>query len=93
MSVPDLTLGTLDDLMTNYTTAVEEGTHLASGWPGGFVASYFVSKMGVSALARVLARTIGDTVVVNHVHPGYVLTDMTRHYAGPESALTIDRSV
>ena len=47
------------------------------------MASYFVSKIGVSALTKVLARTIGNTntVVVNHVHPGYVLTDMTRHYA------------
>ena len=96
MSVPDLTLAGLDDLMTSYMTAVEAGTHLEAGWPGGFIASHFVasyavSKMGVSALARVLARTMGDTVVVNHVHPGLVATDMGSQYSGPQTALTIDR--
>ena len=96
MSAPDLTLSGLDDLMTSYMTAVEAGTHLEAGWPGGFIASHFVasyavSKMGVSALARVLARTMGDTVVVNHVHPGLVATDMGSQYSGPQTALTIDR--
>lgn len=92
MSAPDLTLAGLDDLMTNYVTAVEAGTHLEDGWPGGFVASYFVSKMGVCLLARVLARTMGDWVGVNHVHPGYVVTDMTRHYQDEsQTPLTIDR--
>ena len=48
--------------------------------------------MGVSALARVLARTKGDTVVVNHVHPGYVITDMTRHYSdGSQTALPMEK--
>ena len=91
MSAPDLTLAGLDDLMTSYMTAVEAGIHLEDGWPGGFVGSYFVSKMGVSALARVLARTMGDSVVINHVHPGFVATDMTRDYSGPLTKLTVDR--
>ena len=77
--------------MTSYMTAVEAGTHLEAGWLGGFVGSYAVSKMGVSALARVLARTMGSTVVVNHVHPGLVATDMGSQYSGPQTALTIDR--
>ena len=77
-------------------TAVEAGTHLEAGWSGGFIASHFVasyavSKMGVSALARVLARTMGDSVVINHVHPGFVATDMTRDYSGPLTKLTVDR--
>ena len=91
MSAPDLTLAGLDDLMTSYMTAVEAGTHLEAGWLGGFVGSYAVSKMGVSALARVLDRTMGDSVVINHVHPGFVATDMTRHYSGPLTKLTVDR--
>ena len=96
MTAPDLTLAGLDDLMTSYMTAVEAGTHLEAGWPGGFIASHFVasyavSKMGVSALARVLARTMGDSVVINHVHPGFVATDMTRDYSGPLTKLTVDR--
>ena len=61
--------------MAIFKAAVEAGNHLEAGWPSGLLASYCVSKIGVSALARVPARTKGDTVVVNHIHPGYVITD------------------
>ena len=92
MTTPDLTLAGLDDLMTSYMTAVNKGSHLEQGWLGGFAGSYCVSKMGVSALARVLARTTGDSVVVNHVHPGYVVTDMNRHLpSGPHTAIPLNR--
>lgn len=50
-----------------------------------------MSKVSVSALSRIQQREIDETrenddVIVNHVHPGYVDTDMTSH-KGP---LTID---
>ena len=92
LSAPGLSLQDLDNLMTSFMAAVEDGSHLEAGWPSGLLASYCVSKMGVSALARVLARTMGDTVVVNHVHPGYVITDMTRHYSdGAQTALPMEK--
>ena len=91
MSAPDLTIAGLDELMISYMTALEAGSHLEAGWPDGSVASYAVSKMGVSALARVLARTMDDKVVVNHIHPGFVHTDMTRQISGLPTAFTIDR--
>ena len=53
--------------------------------------AYMTSKMGLSALSRIqqreMARDEREDIVVNHVHPGYVDTDMTSH-KGP---LTIDR--
>ena len=103
---PNLTVETLDSLMTNFVETAENGTHLEHGWPS---AAYFVSKIGWSALSRLqtlncvcsnifliillrihqrmMAADSRADIVVNHVHPGYVDTDMTSH-KGP---LTIDR--
>ena len=54
------------------------------------------SKMGLSALSRIQQREMGqdkrEDIVVNHVHPGYVDTDMTRGQGpGGLEPLTIDR--
>ena len=54
------------------------------------------SKMGLSALSRIqqreMARDEREDIVVNHVHPGYVDTDMTRGQGpGGLEPLTIDR--
>jgi carbonyl reductase 1 len=43
-----------------------------------------VSKVGVSALSRIQQREMDkarpdDGILINHVHPGYVDTDMTSH--------------
>jgi len=58
------------------------------GWPNS---TYVVSKIGWSALSRIHQREMDSDVrkdiVVNHVHPGYVDTELTSH-KGP---LTIDR--
>ena len=67
----------------------QAGGHSAAGWPG---IAYIVSKIGWSALTRIQQRTLdterpGDDVVVNHVHPGFVSTDINGHM-GP---LSIDR--
>ena len=48
-------------------------------------------QIGLSALTRVLQRVCDqerceDDIVVSHVHPGYVNTDMC-----PQGALTLDR--
>ena len=85
---PELTRATLDALMTNFVETAEAGTHSEAGWPSS---TYFVSKIGWSALSRIQQREMAADpradIVVNHVHPGYVDTDMTSH-KGP---LTIDR--
>lgn len=82
-----LTYDELTQLMNNFIDAANNGNHRDLGWPNS---TYVVSKVGLSALSRIQHREMvksGKTdVVINHVHPGYVDTDMTSH-KGP---LTID---
>jgi len=85
---PDLSVETLDGLMKNFVETAELGTHGDHGWPDS---TYVVSKIGWSALSRIQQRMVDDDprgdIVVTHVHPGYVDTDMTSH----KGTLTIDR--
>jgi len=88
LASPTLTREELDSLMEQFVTTAKAGSHSSHGWPNS---TYVVSKIGWSALSRIHQREMaGDSredIVVNHVHPGYVDTDMTSH-KGP---LTIDR--
>jgi len=59
----------------------KEGKHEQNGWPNS---AYQVSKIAVSAMTRIQQREFTERfpeqdLVVNHVHPGYVDTDMTSH--------------
>lgn len=60
--------------------SAKAGTLEAAGWPKN---AYSVSKVGVAALARIQQRSFHaderEDLVVNAVHPGYVITDMTSH--------------
>ena len=84
---PDLSVETLDGLMKNFVETAKAGTHGDHGWPDS---TYVVSKIGWSALSRIQHRMLEDDprgdIVVTHVHPGYVDTDMSSH-KGP---LTIE---
>jgi carbonyl reductase 1 len=76
-----LSIAELDGLMNNFVNAAKAGDHQDHGWPNS---TYVVSKVGLSALTRIQQREMDkDTnrsdVVINHVHPGYVDTDMTSH--------------
>jgi len=85
LSSPDLKVSDLDKMMENFVKTAEDGTHGEAGWPNS---TYIVSKIGWSALSRIQQRELSsDDIVVNHVHPGYVDTDMTSH----KGHLTIDR--
>jgi carbonyl reductase 1 len=67
----------ITQLMEEFTTAVENGTH-QSDWPS---AAYAVSKAGVIGFTRVIARQnqeSGSKTLINSCCPGYVKTDMTR---------------
>ena len=58
----------------------KEGKHGEGGWPNS---CYVVSKVGVSALSRIqqmqFLQDPRADIVLNHVHPGYVDTDMSSH--------------
>jgi NAD(P)-dependent dehydrogenase (short-subunit alcohol dehydrogenase family) len=73
---PALTQRELDDLMESFVRDVAAGTHSKNGWPSS---AYRVSKIGLNALTRILARDLGDDprrILVNAVCPGWVRTDM-----------------
>jgi len=88
LSADDLTVEELDGFMRNFVEAANAGNHDQHGWPNS---TYVVSKIGWSALSRIQQREMEKDprkdVVINHVHPGYVDTDMTSH----KGVLTIDR--
>jgi len=71
----------LDQMMNDFIAACENGDHSEKGWPNS---TYVVSKVGLSALTRIQNREMQNTrgkadIEINHVHPGYVDTDMTSH--------------
>jgi len=78
----------LDVLMIDFINRTQDGTHSQKGWPNS---TYVVSKVGLSALTRIQQREINkdstrSDIAINHIHPGYVGTDMSSH-KGP---LTIE---
>ena len=71
---PHLTRDRLALLMRSFVEDVEHGRHAEAGWPSS---AYQVSKAGLNALARVLARELASRRIrVNAVCPGWVRTDM-----------------
>jgi len=88
LSSPELTEAELDALMRDFVSSASTGEHQAHGWLNS---TYMTSKLGWSALTRIQQREMGqderEDIVINHVHPGYVDTDMSSH----KGALSIDR--
>jgi carbonyl reductase 1 len=73
---PDLDRPKLLALMKSFVDDVAGGTHRKKGWPSN---AYSVSKVGLNALTRVLARELaGDErgILVNAACPGWVRTRM-----------------
>jgi len=73
---PALTREQLVELMDSFVHDVGAGTHASRGWPSN---AYSVSKIGMNALVRVLARELAADprrILVNAVDPGWVRTRM-----------------
>ena len=67
----------VDGLVQDFINAVAAGNHAQKGWPEN---SYGVSKMGVTALTRALARgNDKPSVLINCCCPGWVQTEMTKY--------------
>ncbi len=87
---PKLTREALVGLMESFIDEVGKGPHEKHGWPSS---AYSVSKVGLNALGRVLARDLAPRHIrVNAVCPGWVKTDMGGPHAEreiPEGAASI----
>lgn len=73
---PTLSRGDLVALLESFVRDVAARTHTRHGWPSN---AYSVSKVGLNALVRVLARELaGDPrgILVNSADPGWVRTRM-----------------
>jgi carbonyl reductase 1 len=73
---PALTRPLLVALLESFAADVERGTHERHGWPSS---AYSVSKVGLNALVRVMARELaGDPrrILINAACPGWVRTRM-----------------
>jgi NAD(P)-dependent dehydrogenase (short-subunit alcohol dehydrogenase family) len=73
---PSLARAGLLDLLDSFVRDVAAGVHARRGWPSN---AYSVSKIGMNALVRVLARELeGDPrgILVNSADPGWVRTRM-----------------
>jgi carbonyl reductase 1 len=73
---PRLTRSSLVALMRSFVSDVAAGVHAQRGWPSN---AYSVSKVGMNALVRVLARELAEDprrILVNAACPGWVRTRM-----------------
>ena len=80
-----LTVDELDDIMKSYIESTKDGTYKEKGWGSS---TYVASKVGLSTLSRIQQRQfLSDPrkdIVLNHVHPGYINTDMS-NFKGEKS--------
>ena len=68
---PELSLEELISLMKQFVQDVQTGVHVYNGWPDS---SYAVSKLGVVAMTKILARQHRG-IMINSVDPGFCATD------------------
>lgn len=81
---PALTREALRELMRSFVEDVAAGVHTQRGWPSS---AYQVSKAGLNAFSRLLAREQEAAgVLVNAVCPGWVRTDM----GGPGATRSVE---
>lgn len=71
----------IDDTMESFIKQVKDGTWESGGWPQVFT-DYSLSKLGVNAYTRLLARTFSDRpeghkICITCYCPGWVKTAMT----------------
>lgn len=67
----ELTVPQLSQMMEQFVSDVEDDTHTDKGWPN---TCYGVSKLGIIAMTRILAREHPE-IMINSVDPGYCKTD------------------
>jgi len=79
----ELTIDEIERSMREFVELVENGTHRDGGWPD---TCYGMSKLGLIALTRVLARQHGSRWMCNTVDPGYCATDQNQNQGNRPAA-------
>ncbi|XP_060062617.1 carbonyl reductase [NADPH] 1-like [Ylistrum balloti] len=78
-----ITMEKLNNLMEQFVDSAKTGTYQDLGWPNTGLASYGISKIGVTIMSfiqqRELLNDARPDVVVNACCPGFVATDLTDH--------------
>ncbi|KAL3943544.1 MAG: hypothetical protein SGBAC_002402 [Bacillariaceae sp.] len=76
----------LQGYMKDFVKAAKEGNHKQNGWPN---TGYGVSKVGIIAMTKILARKY-PKLMVNSVDPGYCRTDQNANqgFVPPERGAT-----
>eukprot|EP01035_Chromulina_nebulosa_P017532 gene17532-23094_t len=70
-----LTVDDLSEALNQFVVDVKNEKHKENGWPNS---CYGISKLGVIALTKVLARNYPN-IIINACCPGYCKTDMSSH--------------
>ncbi|XP_076960379.1 short-chain dehydrogenase/reductase 1-like isoform X2 [Bidens hawaiensis] len=73
--IEHLTEERIDEIIQWFLSDFKAGKLQENGWPLT-VSAYKVSKAAINAYTRLTARKY-ENILVNCVHPGYVITDMT----------------
>ncbi|KAJ0581911.1 putative (+)-neomenthol dehydrogenase [Helianthus annuus] len=81
--IDNLTEERIDEIIQWFLSDFKVGKLKENGWPLT-VSAYKVSKAALNAYTRLMARK-HQNILVNCVHPGYVITDMT-YQTGPLTA-------
>ena len=74
-AIETLTEDRIDQIIQRFLLDFKKGKLKENGWPLT-MSAYKVSKATLNAYTRLLARKYKN-IIVNCVHPGYLLTDMT----------------
>ncbi|CAG8655020.1 10866_t:CDS:2 [Ambispora gerdemannii] len=75
----DLSLEELNELMRKFEKHTNSGVTVQEGWPTSGTVSYNVSKVGMLAYTKILARRLANEkkqICIQAVNPGWVRTDM-----------------
>ncbi|CAI9274369.1 unnamed protein product [Lactuca saligna] len=75
--IENLTEDRIDEIIEWFLRDLKDNKLSENGWPLT-VAAYKVSKAAINGYTRLLARKFGN-ILMNCVHPGYVITDITSH--------------
>jgi carbonyl reductase 1 len=72
----DLTMKELHNLIDDFESRVQSGTHQVFGYSNW---NYGMSKLALIAATKILARQYAHKITINCCCPGYCKTDMTGH--------------